>query len=96
MSVMIYPRSKYGQMASAGAILRQVCAIVGGVSGAILMDYLTARSLNTDAYRYGYLFQGMTASLGLLGLLGVYIYWKKLGGENYVAPGEIAEEINEA
>lgn len=96
LSVMIYPRSKYGQMSSAGAILRQVCAIVGGLSGAILMDYLTARSLNTDAYRYGYLFQGMTASLGLICLFGVYLYWKKLGGENYVAPGEIAEETNEA
>jgi hypothetical protein len=86
MAIMIYPRAKYGQMCSAGAIIKQVCAIVGGWGGAILMDYLTAKSLNTDAYRYGYLFQGMTATLSFVALLGVYYYWKRLGSDNYVAP----------
>jgi hypothetical protein len=93
VAVMIYPMAKYGQMCSAVAIIKQVCAIVGGLLGAILMDYLTARSLNTDAYRYGYLFQGITASLSFLALLGVYYYWKKLGGDNYVAPEACLSEV---
>ena len=86
MAVMVYPRAKYGQMCSAGAIIKQLCAIGGGLSGAILMDYLTAKSLNTDAYRYGYLFQGLTATLSFLALLGVYYFWKRMGGNDYVAP----------
>jgi WD40 repeat protein len=86
MLIMLYPKTKYGQMSSANALVRQAVAAVAGPLGAILMDYLTTRSLDTDYFRYGYLFSFIATSISFLLLLVVYYQWKKLGGENYVAP----------
>ena len=86
MAIMLYPKTKYGQMASAAALIRQAAAAIAGPLGAILMDYLTTRALDTDYFRYGYLFQGLSQALSLAALVGVYYYWKRMGGDNYVAP----------
>ncbi len=86
MLVMLLPRAKYGQFCSANALVRQAVGAVAAPSGAVVMDYLTRKSLNTDAFRYGYLCQFVAHVLSLLCLLGVYYYWKKLGGKNYTAP----------
>ncbi|MEI6165862.1 MAG: MFS transporter [bacterium] len=86
MLIMILPKTKYGQMCSANAMVRQFVAAVAGPAGAIFMDYLTAGSMDTDNFRYGFLFQGLASALSFMALLGVYQYWKKLGAENYVAP----------
>ncbi len=86
MTVMLFPRSKYGQMCSANALIRQAVAAAAGLLGALLMDWLTANSFDTDNYRYGFLFQGIAGVLGLMALLGIYRHWKRLGGMRYVAP----------
>ncbi len=92
LSIMLYPKTKYGQMASANALVRQAVAAIAGPLGAILMDFLTAKSLDTDYYRYGYLFSFVAQSLSLMAMLGVYYYWKKLGGDDYVAPEAVHAE----
>jgi len=86
MLIIIYPKTKYGQFSSANALVRQAVAAVAGPLGAILMDILTRKALDTDNFRYGYLFQFFAHGLSFIAMLGVYYYWKKLGGENYVAP----------
>jgi len=84
--VMLYPKTKYGQFCSANAMVKQFVGAFAGVLGAMLMDQLTVNSFDTDNYRYGYLFRSAANFLSFLCLAGVYLYWKKLGGENYVAP----------
>ncbi|MFH0937988.1 MAG: MFS transporter [Planctomycetota bacterium] len=84
--MLLFPKAKYGQMCSAEALVRQAVTVIAGFLGAIFLDWLTDKSLNTDNFRYGYLFTGVTSTLSVLSLLGVYYYWKKLGGDKYVAP----------
>lgn len=84
--IMLFPKTKYGQMSSANAMVKQAVTAVAGPIGAGIMDYLTTRSLETDYYRYGYLCQFVSHSISFVMILGVYYYWKKLGGDNYVAP----------
>lgn len=86
MMIMLLPKSKYGQFSSANALVRQFVAAIAGPMGAVLMDSLTHNSIETDYFRYGYLFQFIAHGLSLAAMVGVYYYWKKLGGENYVAP----------
>ena len=86
MMIILYPKSKYGQFSSANAMVRQAVGAIAGPLGAILMDYLTVNSLETDYYRYGFLFNFAVHGMSLAAMMGVYFYWKKLGGENYVAP----------
>jgi hypothetical protein len=50
------------------------------------MDWLTAKSLDTDNYRYGFLFQGAASALFVLALPSVYRQWQKLGAEKHVVP----------
>jgi len=86
MMVMLYPKTKYGQFSSANAMVRQFVGAFAGILGALLLDRMTAGSYDTDRYRYGYLYKFVANTVSFLFLLGVYWYWKKLGGENYVAP----------
>jgi WD40 repeat protein len=86
MAIILYPKTKYGQFASANALVRQAVAAIAGPLGAVLMDSLTTYALDTDYFRYGYLFQFIAHAMSLAAMVGVYYYWKKLGGENYVAP----------
>ncbi len=86
MLIMILPKSKYGQFCSANAMVRQSVAAVAGPLGAVVMDYLTTNSLETDYFRYGYLCQFVAHALSLFCMIGVYYYWRRLGGDNYVAP----------
>jgi WD40 repeat protein len=86
MLIVLYPKSKYGQFCSANALVRQAVAAIAGPLGAVLMDFLTTRALDTDYFRYGYLFQFVAYGLSFVAMLGVYYYWKKLGGDNYTAP----------
>ena len=50
------------------------------------MDYVTAGSLDTDNYRYGFLIKFFLHLGSFACLIGVYYYWKKLGAEKYEAP----------
>ncbi len=86
MAIMLYPKTKYGQMCSAAAMVRQFIGAIAGPAGAILMDTLTSSAMDTDNFRYGFLFQAGAHALSVLALVGVYYHWKKLGGNHYVAP----------
>lgn len=87
MMVMLYPKTKYGQFSSANAMVKQFVGAFAGILGALLMDHMTTGSYDTDNYRYGYLYKFAANTVSFLFLLGVYFYWKKLGGEKrYVAP----------
>jgi MFS family permease len=86
LMVVLMPKSKYGQMCSANALVRQSVGVIAGLLGAVLMDWLTTRSLETDNFRYGFLFQGAAGVLTLVTLVAVYYYWKQLGADKYVAP----------
>ena len=86
MMVMLLPKSKYGQMCSANALVKQLVAAIAGLLGAMLMDWLTAESLNTDNFRYGFLFEAAAGVLTLATLVAVYRYWIRLGADKYVAP----------
>lgn len=89
MLILLYPKTKYGQFSSANALVRQAVAAIAGPLGAILMDVLTRNALDTDRFRYGYLFQFIAYTLSFAAMVGVYYYWKKLGGENYEAPESV-------
>ena len=84
--IMLFPKTKYGQMSSANAMVKQAVTAMAGPIGAAIMDYLTTYSMETDYYRYGYLCQFFSHSISFIMLLWVYYYWKKLGGKDYVAP----------
>ncbi len=87
MMVMLYPKTKYGQFSSANAMVKQFVGAFAGILGALLMDRMTAGSYDTDNYRYGFLYKFAANTISFLFLLGVYLYWKKMGGEKgYVAP----------
>jgi WD40 repeat protein len=86
MMVMLYPKTKYGQFSSANAMVKQFVGAFAGILGALLMDQLTNGSYDTDNYRYSYLFSFGVNTVSFLCLVGVFFYWKKLGGEHYVAP----------
>ncbi|MDI6775158.1 MAG: MFS transporter [Verrucomicrobiota bacterium] len=86
MMVILYPKTKYGQFSSANAMVRQFLGAFSGLLGAMLLDYMTADSFDTDNYRYGYLIKFAANTASFACLVGVYVYWKKLGGEKFVAP----------
>ena len=86
MMVMLYPKTKYGQFSSANAMVKQFVGAFAGMIGALLMDHFTAGSYDTDNYRYGYFIKFFFNCASFACLLGVYFYWKKLGGEKYSAP----------
>jgi hypothetical protein len=88
LMVMLFPKSKYGQMCSANALVRQLVAAVAGLLGALVMDRFTRNALFTDRFRDGFLFQGVAGVLTFLALLLLYREWSRLGGaKGYVAPG---------
>ena len=68
-----------------------------GIFGALLMDQMTAGSYDTDNYRYGYLFKFAANVISFLFLLGVFLYWRKMGGEKgYVAPEADGKHLERA
>lgn len=87
LMVVLLPKDKYGQMCSANALLRQAVAAVAGLLGALLMDHITARTLYTDHFRYGFLVQGVVGLLSLFALYFLYREWQRLGGvKGYTPP----------
>ncbi len=76
----LLPKEKYGQFASAGAVVfRLSVAIVGTFSGAIITSF-------GPRYVYAWLFSFLLLGCVLMVLL--YLEWQKLGGEkSFVPPG---------
>ena len=96
MMVMLYPKTKYGQFCSANAMVKQFVGAISGILGALLMDQITSGSYDTDNYRYGYLVKFGANVVSFLFLLAVYLHWKKLGGERYLAPEANGKHLAQA
>ena len=84
--ITVLPKSKFGQLCSANALVRQLIQGFGGFFVALFLDWVTAKSLDTDNFRYSFLLAGLFSVIYSLSTYKVYCHWKKLGGDNYVAP----------
>ncbi len=79
-TVDVYPRDRYGQFGSAGALFSSIGGIFLGPLAGWLMDWL-------KVYRYFLLWNAGFALLGLIAAVIVYRGWRKLGGAaNYDPP----------
>jgi len=90
MLISVFPKSSYGQMCSANALVRQFTQLVVGVLGSLFLDWLTQKSLLTDNFRYGYLWMSGGFVLSTLALLALYREWKRLGGDEHYVPPEVS------
>ena len=84
--ITLLPKSKFGQMCSANAMVRQMIRLCIGMPLALFMDMLTESSLNTGNFRYAYILDGAAFFMYAVALWVVFYYWKKLGGDKYVPP----------
>lgn len=76
----VYPRDRYGQFGSAGALFSCIGGMMLGPLCGILMDWI-------GIYRYFMLWQMLFYLLGAFGSYVVYKKWQALGGiANYRAP----------
>jgi maltose/moltooligosaccharide transporter len=79
-TVDVYPRERYGQFGSAGALFSSIGGIILAPLAGWLMDW-------TKAYRLFLVWNAAFAFLGLLATVIVYRQWQRLGGpSNYRAP----------
>jgi MFS family permease len=90
--VSLFPREKYGQFASANAMLRSGAVVAGGFVVGLFLDVMTASGAHRDGYRWMYFWFSSWQLFGMLCLVGVYVQWKRRGGiSGYTAPGSQAE-----
>lgn len=90
--ISLFPPEKYGQFSSANAMLRSGMAVVGGVTSGWFLDYMTHNGQMKFALRWMYIWSGFWHIVALACLVGVYIYWKRRGGDlGYTPPGSILE-----
>lgn len=85
--IALFPPDKYGQFCSANAMIRSFAAVLGGLAAGLFLDWVTRNGTVTDGYRFMYLWVAVFNAAALVCLLGVYRYWRRLGGSAYVAPG---------
>ncbi len=79
-SPRILPREKYGQYLSAGSW----ASYIGMVLAPLVVGYLLGVLRD---YRYVYIFSGVGFGCGFLASVGLFLQWKKLGGDlHYKAP----------
>jgi len=84
----LLPKEKYGQYASATAIIRSLGMIMGGFLAGAFMDWLRyVYKDNNFYYRYVPVWSFTFLLFGVIFLLLLYRSWKRYGGQhNYVAP----------
>lgn len=75
----VLPRKRYGQFASANGMFKQAGRMLGVYCAAVFLDV-------AQDYRYYLLWSGAGSIIYAILTIIVYIYWCKLGGDNYVAP----------
>lgn len=73
-TVNLYPRKRYGQFASAGAMIASVGGAVLGPLCGLFLDWV-------HDYRYVLLWPVAFQLFGMLGALIIYRRWKAMGGE---------------
>ena len=77
--IRVLPRKRYGQFASANGMFKQAGKMLGVYCAAAFLDYV-------QDYRYYLIWSGVGHVVNALLIGIVYLYWCKLGGDNYVAP----------
>jgi predicted MFS family arabinose efflux permease len=75
----VYPKKRYGQFAACNGMIRGLSKMAGAIVGAKLLDQL-------QDYRFYLMFNGALNIITIICMFVVYYYWKKCGGDNYVAP----------
>ncbi len=79
-TVEVYPRDRYGQFGSAGALFSSIGGMVLGPLAGWFIDWV-------KIYRYLLIWQSAFSILGVVSALVVYRRWKTLGGPaHYQAP----------
>ncbi len=88
MFMKLLPKAKYGQFGSAGALIRSLGVILGGLLSGVVMDWLTSIYKGSMfCYRYVPVWVFLCFVPWIIFLLLVYRGWKNHGGdENYVPP----------
>jgi predicted MFS family arabinose efflux permease len=79
LMMRVYPKKRYGQFASCSGMIRGLSKMGGAILGAYILDQL-------QDYRFYLLYNGALNIGTLICTFIVYYYWKKCGGDNYVAP----------
>ena len=79
-TIEIYPRDRYGQFGSAGALFSSVGSIVALSTSSWMMDLI-------KVYRYYFIWNAVFGVISLVATVIVYRRWKSYGGpDNYQAP----------
>jgi predicted MFS family arabinose efflux permease len=79
LMIRVYPKKRYGQFASCSGMIRALAKMAGAMLGAALLDRM-------QDYRFYLLFNGALNVGTIVCMFVVYYYWKKCGGDKYVAP----------
>jgi hypothetical protein len=79
LMMRVYPKKRYGQFCSCNGMTRALSRMGGAILGAYVLDQL-------QDYRFYLLYNGALNVGTLICSFIVYYYWKKCGGDNYVAP----------
>jgi MFS family permease len=79
LMMRVYPKKRYGQFASCNGMIRGLSKMAGAMLGAYILDRL-------QDYRFFLLYNGALNIGTLICMFVVYYYWKKCGGDKYVAP----------
>ena len=83
----IFPRDKYGQFCSANGATKSLAQVVGSFAAGPFVDWISNCGKYEAGYRLAFLWQAAFAAMSLLCLVGVFVYWKRLGGDKgYVPP----------
>jgi MFS family permease len=82
----IFPQDKYGQFCSANGATKSLAQVVGSFAAGPFVDWISNYGKYEPGYRLAFLWQAAFAALSLLCLVGVYVYWKRLGGDKGYAP----------
>jgi maltose/moltooligosaccharide transporter len=79
-TVEVYPRDRYGQFGSAGALFSSIGGLLFGSLAGVFIDWI-------GLYRYMLVWQAIFAFVGAVAATVVYRRWQALGGtEHYAAP----------
>jgi len=93
-----FPKSRYGQFCSAGAMLRSVMVMIFSTVLGLAIDFGKKWFANPDdVYRFLWGWRLIWGALGICFAVLMYRQWQKLGGvSNYRAPAPWTEEKFEA
>jgi maltose/moltooligosaccharide transporter len=79
LHVRILPRKRYGQFSSANGMFKQGGKMLGVFGVGVCLDHI-------QDYRFYILWHAIFHILALYFLVRTYYFWKRCGGDNYVAP----------